>query len=71
MSARDIEKYIVIDPETRKILNASAKNLDLSARSYHRLLKLARTIADLHDSLQITQKHVLEAIQYRPKKVSF
>lgn len=69
MSARDIEKYVVLDPETKKILNASAKNLDLSARSYHRLIKLARTIADLHDSEQITQKHVLEALQYRPKKI--
>jgi magnesium chelatase family protein len=49
-------------------LNRSAKTLDLSARSYHKLVKLARTIADLESSAEINPAHILEAISYRPKQ---
>jgi len=41
--------------------------LNLSARAYHRVLKLARTIADLENSTQIHPQHLAEALQYRPK----
>ncbi|MEK9182010.1 MAG: hypothetical protein AAB781_00265 [Patescibacteria group bacterium] len=52
------------------MLNKSAEKLDLSARAYHRVIKLARTIADLADSEEIETNHILEALQYRPKKMA-
>ncbi len=67
MNARDIGTVLNISEEVKNILNKSAKTLDLSARSYHRIIKLARTIADLDSSLEITTDHILEAISYRPK----
>ena len=70
MNARDIQKFVPLDPETKKILNASATKLDLSARAYHRVIKLARTIADLEGAEHVTSKHILEAIQYRPKRTA-
>ena len=51
----------------KDILNSSAKVLDLSARAYHRIIKLSRTIADLGESKEIEKEHILEALQYRPK----
>ena len=59
-----------IDPEVfvKEVLNKSAKQLDLSARAYHRIIKLARTIADLETSPEISENHILEALQYRPKR---
>ncbi len=68
MSAKDLEKIASLKPEVKEILNASAKKLDLSARAYHRIIKLARTIADLEESDDINTSHILEAIQYRPKR---
>ncbi len=67
MSARDIGALINIDPEAEKILNQASKTYDLSARGYHRVLRLARTIADLSDKDHITREHILEALQYRQK----
>jgi len=61
-------KDLLIGPDIRNFLNQSAKELDLSARSYHRIVKIARTIADLEQSEQIHESHILEALQYRPKK---
>ncbi len=68
MSARDITLVLNISDEVKEILNKSAKTLDLSARSYHKIIKLARTIADLDSSLEILPAHILEAISYRPKQ---
>jgi len=61
-------RQIKLSDEVKKILNTSAKQLDLSARSYHRIIKLARTIADMEGEKEILEKHILEALQYRPKK---
>jgi magnesium chelatase family protein len=49
------------------MLDDSAERLGLSARAYHRVIKLARTIADLENSNEVETQHILEAIQYRPK----
>jgi len=48
-------------------MRAAMNQLNLSARAYHRILKLARTIADLADSEDIQSPHLAEALQYRPK----
>ena len=66
MGVRDLEN-LAIEDEAKKILNQSAQKMDLSARSYHRVLKLARTIADLEGNGIIKTNHILEALQYRPK----
>lgn len=68
MSVRDIETLVPISEKVRECLNAAAKRLDLSARSYHRTIKLARTIADLDESRFVEERHILEALQYRPKR---
>jgi magnesium chelatase family protein len=71
MSARDIATILQISDEVKDILNRSAKTLDLSARSYHKIIKLARTIADLDSSPEIAPAHILEAISYRPKQAQY
>ena len=65
MSARDIEQLIDLTDDVTSLLKTSSEKLNLSPRSYHRLIKVARTIADLDNSEQIKTPHVLEALQYR------
>jgi len=68
MDVRDL-KNLTLLPETKKTLDVAARNLDLSARAYHRVVKLARTIADLSESDDISLDHMREALQYRPKDI--
>ena len=68
MSARDIENHINLNAEVKDLLKISSQKLNLSPRSYHRLIKVARTIADLEEDEDIETKHVLEALQYRVPK---
>ncbi len=68
LAPKDLVKHIILSEKVKEILNKSAKQLDLSARSYHRIIKLARTIADMEESENISENHILEALQYRPKK---
>ncbi len=67
MSSRDIEETVSLSDEVRDILNTSAKRLNLSPRSYHRVIKVARTIADLENEQHIQPAHLFEALQYRVK----
>ena len=60
-----IEKYCKLDKEGKNILELAFQRLGLSARAYGRILKVARTIADLDDKENIETQHVAEAIQYR------
>lgn len=67
MNASQIKKYCQIDPAGLNLLRTAVNQFQLSARSYHRLLKVSRTIADLEQSSKIEARHIGEAIQYRPK----
>lgn len=69
MNVKDIEKHIALSDEVKTLLNTTARQLKLSPRVYHRVLKLAQTIADLDQSDSIEKQHVLEALQYRPKQL--
>ena len=60
-----IEKYCVLNQECKQILELAFNKLGLSARAYSRILKVARTIADLEEKQNIEKYHLLEAIQYR------
>ena len=60
-----IEKYCKLDTSCKHLLEMSFEKLGLSARAYSRILKVARTIADLQESKEINQTHLAEAIQYR------
>lgn len=68
MSAREIGTLCELTPDARQILDLTVRRMQLSARSYHRVLKLSRTIADLADENLIQVAHVAEAVQYRPKQ---
>lgn len=65
MSARDIDELIELRPDVKTLLTSSAEKLALSPRSFHRLIKISRTIADLADADEIGEEHLLEALQYR------
>jgi len=65
MSEKHFVKHCKLDPESSKLIEMAFKRLNISARGYNRILKVARTIADLEGSENIKKEHVLEAIQYR------
>jgi magnesium chelatase family protein len=67
MGPTEVRDFYQTDPSGEKLLKAAMQQLYLSARAYHRVLKLARTIADLADSDMIAANHIAEAIQYRPR----
>jgi magnesium chelatase family protein len=67
MTSRDINEHIEISENVKVLLRNSAEKLKLSPRSYHRLIKVAQTIADLDQKKHIAESHVLEALQYRVK----
>ena len=67
MNVKDLSNLITLTPKIKSLLKESAEKLQLSARAYHRVIKLARTIADLGESENIKENHILEALQYRPR----
>ncbi|MBI3421060.1 MAG: YifB family Mg chelatase-like AAA ATPase, partial [Candidatus Sungbacteria bacterium] len=69
MGVKEIKQFCALSPAAKITFERAAKQLDLSARAYHRVLKVARTIADLAGSPTIEDPHILEAIQYRPSKL--
>lgn len=69
MRADDIETFINLAPKLRTLFNASAERLKLSPRAHHKTIKVARTIADLNNSEEIQEKHILEALAYRPTEL--
>jgi magnesium chelatase family protein len=65
MSPRQIEAFCPLDAAGSSLLKSALERLGLSARAYHRIIKIARTIADLAEAGQISSAHVAEAVQYR------
>jgi len=65
LSTREIDRHCELDEAAEQLLRNAMRHLHWSARAYHRVLKVARTIADLADARQLQAEHVAEAIQYR------
>jgi len=65
MGPRHIRKFCVISPECERIMENAVTKLGFSARGYDRILKVARTIADLEGAEDLDPKHLSEAVQYR------
>ena len=67
MRVAEVRKFCKLDETGDNLIRAAMSQLNLSARGYHRILKLARTIADLAGSENILTPHLAEALQYRPR----
>ncbi|MEX2109841.1 MAG: ATP-binding protein [Gemmatimonadaceae bacterium] len=65
-SGRWMDSHTPVHTDARSLLQSAAERLSLSARGYHRVLKVARTIADLGGAAEIAQPHIGEALRYRP-----
>lgn len=65
MSAREINRFCRLSPDADSLLKSAFDSLKMSARAYSRILKIARTVADLAQSEDITAEHIAEAIRYR------
>ncbi|HEX9976506.1 MAG TPA: magnesium chelatase, partial [Dehalococcoidales bacterium] len=63
----EVRAFCQVETSAQSLLKAAMKQLYLSARAFHRILKLARTIADLDNGDIIKAHHLAEAIQYRPR----
>ena len=71
MGASDIRRFCQPEAAGKQLLDTTLRKMQLSARAYHRILKLSRTIADLAGSETIQVAHIAEAIQYRPRKILY
>ncbi len=67
MGPAEVWKFCQLDEGAKVLLQTATQRLNLSARAFHRILKVSRTIADLEDSEGINIAHLAEALQYRPR----
>ena len=67
MSQEELKKYCIIKEEDKRFLISALENLQISARVYDKILKIARTIADLAGEEEINRKHLLEAISFKKR----
>jgi magnesium chelatase family protein len=65
LNTAEVDNLIVLNTDNRQLLESVIDKLHLSARAYHRILKVARTIADLDHSQAVEQQHLIEAVGYR------
>lgn len=65
MGPKELDKFCELKPECSKLMENAYKKMGLTARSYDRILRVARTIADLEGAETIEPEHLAEAIQYR------
>ena len=65
LGVKEIDRFCALDTSSENLLKQAISRLNLSARAYHRILKVARTIADLSGEEKISSQHIAEAIQYR------
>lgn len=70
MGPGEVRQYCPLDMAGEQLMRAASRQLHLSARSHHRIIKLARTIADLAAADEITASHIAEALQYRPRELT-
>jgi magnesium chelatase family protein len=68
MGPAEVQHFCQLTEEGRTLMRTASQQMNLSARSYHRILKLSRTIADLDGVEQIETNHLAEALQYRPRE---
>lgn len=69
MRIGEVRQFCVLQPEGQSLMGSAMSQFNLSARAYHRILKLSRTIADLSGSAEIQSPHLVGALQYRPKLI--
>jgi len=69
LNSKLLYQFISINEEQKKLLKTASQNLNLSGRVLHRILKIARTIADIENSEEILTQHIAEALQYRNKSM--
>ncbi len=65
MNTKQILQFCILAEASKQLLKNAMERLNLSARAYDRILKVARTIADLENTLEVNGNHIAEAIQYR------
>ena len=67
MGPAEVQDFCPLDDEGVNLMRAAVKQMDLSARAYHRVLKIARTIADIAGEEKLETQHLTEALQYQPR----